>query len=403
MSTYSEYNIDLIRDPELRQIFELIMDIATGHDHDGSNSKSVAGVVGDGTVTNAKLATDVKVGSLASLTTTEKASLVGAINELVTSIAAKYTKDGAGIPSTDMTAAVQTSLGLADSALQSVVGAEATPVNAVASQGTLTVSGVVIDSETVTIDGDVYEFLADAAQSKTDPANVAVDITSYVTASQGTFTVTVQPSNGETFTIGSKTFTFVPVGTGNSDGEVEIGADLAGAQTNIVAAINGTDGVNSAHTQVSAAAFAGNASVITALVGGVAGDSIASTETMANGAFDAATLGTTTAGADCTAANAITAIVTSDVGSTYSIADGAGDTVVCTATTKGVAGDSITTTETMANGAWDAATLGTTTAGVNGTVGTKGDVKFDSSYWYICSADNAINDSNWRRTAHSSY
>jgi hypothetical protein len=38
--------------------------------------------IADGAITNAKLATDVKVGSLATLTTTEKASVVGAINEI---------------------------------------------------------------------------------------------------------------------------------------------------------------------------------------------------------------------------------------------------------------------------------------------------------------------------------
>lgn len=42
----------------------------------------------DGTITNAKLATDVKVGSLATLTTTAKASVVAAINELATKTAA---------------------------------------------------------------------------------------------------------------------------------------------------------------------------------------------------------------------------------------------------------------------------------------------------------------------------
>lgn len=36
----------------------------------------------DGAITNGKLATDVKIGSLASLTTTETASVIGAINEL---------------------------------------------------------------------------------------------------------------------------------------------------------------------------------------------------------------------------------------------------------------------------------------------------------------------------------
>lgn len=130
---------------------------------DGSATVSV-GSVTDGTVTNNKLATDVKVGSLATLTTTEKASVVGALNEVdgvadgaasnatsalnnigtlasltttaknnivaavnevdgvadgaASAVLLKYTKPGTGIPAADLAAAVQTSLGKADTALQ---------------------------------------------------------------------------------------------------------------------------------------------------------------------------------------------------------------------------------------------------------------------------------------------
>lgn len=70
----------------------------SGSDHDGryyteteSDAKYatktelnnvVLGQIPDGSISNAKLATDVKVGSLATLTTTEKASVVGSINEV---------------------------------------------------------------------------------------------------------------------------------------------------------------------------------------------------------------------------------------------------------------------------------------------------------------------------------
>lgn len=272
-----------------------------------------------------------------------------------------------------------------------------TPVNAVASQGTLTLSGVVLDGETVTIDGDVYEFLADVAQSKTSASNIAVDITSHTTKSQGTLTVDTNPTAADTMTIGSTVYTFVE--TGQEAGEILIGVDVAATQLNIVAAINGTDGVNTAHASVSAAAFSSDDSVITALVGGVAGDSIATTETFTAGTnvFDAATLGTTTAGVDCSAANADGALILADEGTTYSMAQGTGTTVVVTAATKGVAGDSIATTETMANGAFGQATLGDTTAGVNGTIAKKGDTQVDSSYLYIAIADNAKTGNNWRR------
>lgn len=88
---------------------------------DDLNSLTPSGV-GDGTITNTKLATDVKVGSLAALTTTAKDSVQAAINEVDANCDAKYTKPALGIPKSDLVAAVQTSLGKADTALQVGVG-----------------------------------------------------------------------------------------------------------------------------------------------------------------------------------------------------------------------------------------------------------------------------------------
>ena len=75
--------------------------------------------------------------------------------------------------------------------------------------------------------------------------------------------------------------------------------------------------------------------------------------------------------------------------------------MVITAITKGVTGDEIATTETFTAGTnvFDAATLGTTTAGVDGTIGKQGETQQDSSYWYLCIADNTVADTNWRRFA----
>ncbi len=78
--------------------------------------------VGNGTITDAKLATDVKVGSLAALTTTAKGSVQAAINEVDSHADAAYVKPALGIPALDLVAAVQTSLGKADTALQVGVG-----------------------------------------------------------------------------------------------------------------------------------------------------------------------------------------------------------------------------------------------------------------------------------------
>jgi len=237
-----------------------------------------------------------------------------------------------------------------------------TVTGTVAATSNLAVSGVVLHGETVTCGVDTYEFAADVAQTVTS-GNIAVDITAVTTGSAGTITMDTQPVAGKVIVIGSKTYTWVPLGTANADGEVDVGADLAAAKVNIVAAINGTDGITTANTSAYAATFAANTSLITAFVAGVAGDSITFTTTMAagtNGVDGAGTLGTTTAGVDCTAANAITALVAAEVASgtepvVFADVDTANMSV--TANALGYAGNAIATTEEMVNGAFTAATL----------------------------------------------
>ena len=275
-------------------------------------------------------------------------------------------------------------------------GEEGTPVNAVAATGTLTLTGVVKDGEKVTIGTDVYEFLTDAAQTKTAPTNIAVNIAASATKSSGTLTMDTQPTAGDTVTIGTKTYIFVPVGTANADGEVSIGADLAEAQAALVAAINGADEVNDAHPLVTAAAFAADDCVITALIGGTLNNTVATTETFtaATNVFAGATLAL---GTDCPAADAVTALVAAIVASDtqgVGATDGAGDTVVLTADTAGALANSIATTETMANGAFGTATL---TGGVDGTVASGTKFMMDETYLYVCIDGNTVAENNWRR------
>ena len=278
---------------------------------------------------------------------------------------------------------------------------EGTPVNAVNAAKALAITGVVIEGETVSINNpavagtDVYEFIAGGSAAA---GNIAVDITASTVKATDNLTVDTQPTSGDTMTIGTKAYIFVPNGTANADGEISVGTDLATAQANIVAAINGTDTVNDPHPSVTAGAFAANVSAITAITGGAAGNDIATTETFtaASNIFSAAKLAT---GADCTAANAITALVTAVTASDtqgVGAADGAGDTVDFTADTAGVIGNAIIIAETMANGAFTAGAT-TLSGGVNGTVGLKGDTKMDESYLYKCVADNTIAGKNWRR------
>lgn len=124
---------------------------------------------------------------------------------------------------------------------------------------------------------------------------------------RGTLTLAAQPTSGDTITIDGKTFTFQGTLT-NTDGNILIGVNLAATQSNIIGAINlsgdaGTDYATAmtAHPTVSAAAARiGDHLVLIAKSDGTAGNSIVTTEvfTDAGNVFDAATLGTTSAGRD---------------------------------------------------------------------------------------------------------
>jgi len=298
-----------------------------------------------------------------------------------------------------------TKLGDVIAGLIGALGETGTPVNAVAAKETFVIDGVSIDGETVTINNpavpgtDVYEFLADAAQTKTAATNIAVNIAAVTTKAAGTLTVDTKPTSGDTMTIGSKTYIFVPVGTANADGEISIGADAADAQSNIVAAINGTDEVNAAHPDVTAGTFASDDCTITALIGGTAGNAIATTETFtaATNVFGAAALAT---GADCSAANTaaalITAINANDTQGVVASAD-TGTNVLLTADVAGVIGNDISVGSTMENGALDGATE--LSDGVDGTVANGMKFMVDSSYMYVALAGNTTAQANWRRVS----
>lgn len=281
---------------------------------------------------------------------------------------------------------------------------QGTPVNAAASGAVLDISGVVVHGETVVINNpfvngvDSYEFLATASQLPSVSTNIPIDIETHTTKASGSLTIDMQPASGDTMTIGEKTYIFVPVGTNNADGEVSIGEDLLTAQAAIIAAINGTDGVNIPHPLVSAADFILDACVITAKVGGVSGNTIVTTEdfTAMTNTFSAATLLT---GADCSAANAVTALVQAIAeydSQLVSAVDGVGDTVTLTAIVPGTAGNYIEIEETMVNGAF----VGAVTqfaGGIDGTIADAYSIMIDETYLYIAIDANGINDGNWRR------
>ena len=122
-------------------------------------------------------------------------------------------------------------------------------------------------------------------------------------ASQGTLVVDTQITATDTIVVGLTEYTFV-AGATDTAGEIGIGANVAAAKLAIVAAINGTDTFNTANTLASAAAFATNDCILTALISGTLGDDVVTTSDFTTGTnlFDAVTLGTTTAGVNGTGA-----------------------------------------------------------------------------------------------------
>lgn len=175
-------------------------------------------------------------------------------------------------------------------------------------QALLRLAGVAKDAETLTIGPYVFEVDTRTAAHVT-AGRIRLNLSGGTTVkAQGTLTMDTRMTIGDTFTIGTMTYTVATTPT--NPGDVARGADAAGSRAAVIAAINGTDGINSADANVVASASTGVV-ILTAIVGGTVGNAIATTETFAAGTnvFDAATLGTTTAGVDASAENFIDALV----------------------------------------------------------------------------------------------
>lgn len=132
------------------------------------------------------------------------------------------------------------------------------------------------------------------------------------TASEGTLTLAANVSDGDTVLIDeviagsltAKTYTWKTTLTASTtEDEVLIAGNASDSIDNLIAAImgTGTSGTDYGsetriHISVSAAVGAGDTMVVTARRPGAEGDNIATTEVGGNSSWDAATLGTTTAG-----------------------------------------------------------------------------------------------------------
>jgi len=127
------------------------------------------------------------------------------------------------------------------------------------------------------------------------------------TQSQATLTIAEPVTAGDTITINGTAFTLVAALTG-AENEILIGANEAATKVNLNAALGATPTLPSTlHTvhpetrralEVTAADFAGDGMVFTAVDAGSAGDAITCTQTLthASNIWDADTFGTTTGG-----------------------------------------------------------------------------------------------------------
>lgn len=145
------------------------------------------------------------------------------------------------------------------------------------------------------------------------------------------------PGDGDTVTLGTKTYTFKTVLSTEPavEGEVLIGASAAAALDNLKAAVNHTGTPGTDYT--------------------------------------------------CEAAHPdIEATTNTDT------------TQVFVARVAGEAGDALASEEDSDHLAFGDTTFG---SGVDGTVGSKGEIRFDETYLYILSADNTVSGANWKRVS----
>jgi len=228
------------------------------------------------------------------------------------------------------------------------------------SSGTLTISGVVFDGDYITAGS--YDWYFSTGATALPAENLNVDISSYGTKAQGSLTLAVQPTAGDWIVIGPQALVFRATADADQEGEIEIGVDLATTQTNVLAALDGSDGLNTVNPLVSAAAFGSDISILTAKHTGTPGNAIPLESSFTSGSnlFDATVMGTTTAGVDVSATDAGDALVAAFDAEVDSEVEGtnAAGTVTVEAQTAGVDGDSLATdAANMTNGAFGAATL----------------------------------------------
>lgn len=298
----------------------------------------------------------------------------------------------------------------------------ATPVNAVASASTLTMSGAIVpgvhtvstvtsdttdvaDGETLTIGSTVYRFKNTPAQAydvkRTGTAATTLDNLKLAINASGV-------GDGTDYYAGTLAHPTV-VATTNTNTTQVIQARVPGTAANSVATTttashlswpgatmnSGTPGVAAETVTVGGVTY----SFVTALSETAGAAAIANQVLF--GANTAAALDNLKLAINYDSDGA-------DMGTKYSTGTVIHPTVTATtnsdteqtveAKTKGTSGDAITTSETLSNGAWGPNTAHLS-SGVDGTVAAAFDMLVDASYLYVAVAANTVADTNWRRVS----
>lgn len=233
--------------------------------------------------------------------------------------------------------------------------------------GTLTFTDVAIDTETVTVDTNVYTFVAaltGAAYEVLVGASVTAcrdnlleAIAGVGTASTDVLTASANATDGDTVTVGPYTYTLVDaLSSPTAPFEVFIGASATATLANLAAAIISDTGAGTVYgantppnpvvTAVSSVATL----TVTSIGTGADANLIKVAETSSTLSWATAQLaGATGAGVTFGVGTAASTVIEAAANSTNAID--------ATALEAGVAGNAIATTETLTNASWGAATL----------------------------------------------